>query len=523
MARIESRPPYDASFPQAGSGEFSRIAQEAAKKRSEEKAQEQVQAQERAYAVTEPTPKEEAVEATPIEEPTLKEPIAKPKVKPMPFPRYGFQEDAPWAVNGVTPQKKVEKSSATKKREATNIGADLDPHIVAGQRVSFQEDAPWAKDNPYAFGLEQGFRNQNKFAGKPYEELDKDAVVTSNSLTMGVIGSDPVIKKELNRRKQRLNDFSLIASTPEALAEYGITLSPETRERIENEIRLGTDSLKDLTPLLQKAKRVKYAEGKEKQQAITQVSDRAYQLEREMERAGATKEADKASEADAKFAMMLPSSTNAQIWKTTSYNDKLPDTYRAAMQLQEHATELSQLNKSFLSNLETSKNWASGVWEGFKNNILTRKAWQDKEGNTYAANEMALYRVIQAYNNGDNSPEVKAVVEMAAELNSTEAFMRSLLPKGYEAGESTAGSIPFMIDFIVTSALTGGAGGAEKAASKVGASGVKALATRGILTASGKGTRFLELLARYGQKAAQGVKGVATAVAEKAPGVTRMA
>ena len=523
MARIESRPPYDASFPQAGSGEFSRIAQEAAKKRSEEKAQEQAQAQERAYAVTEPTPKEEAVEATPIEEPTLKEPIAKPKVKPMPFPRYGFQEDAPWAVNGVTPQKKVEKPSATKKREATNIGADLDPHIVAGHRVSFQEDAPWAKDNPYAFGLEQGFRNQNKFAGKSYEDLDKEAVVTSNSLTMGIIGSDPVIKKELNRRKQRLNDFTLIASTPEALAEYGITLSPETRERIENEIRLGTDSLKDLTPLLQKAKRVKYEEGKEKQRTISQVSDRAYQLEREMERAGATKEADKAMKSDATWAMMLPSPTSAQIWKTTSYNDRLPDTYRAAMQLQEHANELSQLNKSFLSNLEKEKNWAGGVWEGFKNNILTRKAWQDKEGNTYAANEMALYRVIQAYNNGDNSPEVKKVVEMAAELNSAEAFMRSILPKGYEAGESTAGSIPFMIDFIVTSALTGGAGSAEKAASKVGASGVKALATRGILTASGKGTRFLELLTRYGQKAAQGVKGVATAVAEKAPGVTRMA
>ena len=546
MARIESRPPYDASFPQAGSGEFSRIAQKAAKKRSEEKEQEQ--AQERAYAVTEPTPKEEAVEATPIEEPTLKEPIAKPKVKPMPFPRvsfqedaprakkeeqkpkakpmpfprYDFQEDAPWAVNGVTPQKKAEKPSATKKRETTNIGADLDPHIVAGHQVSFQEDAPWAKDNPYAFGLEQGFRNQNKFAGKSYEDLDKDAVVTSNSLTMGVIGSDPVIKKELNRRKQRLNDFTLIASAPEALAEYGITLSPETRARIENEIRLGTDSLKDLTPLLQKAKRVKYEEGKEKQRTISQVSDRAYQLEREMKRAGATKEADKAMKSDATMAMMLPSPTSAQIWKTTSYNDKLPDTYRAAMQLQEHANELSQLNKSFLSNLETSKNWASGAWEGFKNNILTRKAWQDKEGNTYAANEMALYRVIQAYNNGDNSPEVKKVVEMAAELNSAEAFMRSLLPKGYEAGESTAGSIPFMIDFLVTSALTGGAGSAEKAASKVGASGVKALATRGILTASGKGTRFLELLARYGQKAAQGVKGVATAVAEKAPGVTRM-
>ena len=557
MARIASRPPYDASFPKAGSGEFSRIAQEAAKKRSEEKAQEQAQAQERAYAVTEPTPKEEAVEATPIEAPTLKEPIAKPKVKPMPFPRvsfqedaprakkeeqkpkakpmpfprYGFQEDAPWAVNGISPkaptipaapQKKVEKPSAASKGEATNIGADLDPHIVAGHRVSFQEDAPWAKDNPYAFGLEQSTRNQNKFAGKSYEDLDKDAVVTSNSLTMGVIGSDPVIKKELNRRKQRLNDFTLIASAPEALAEYGITLSPETRARIENEIRLGTDSLKDLTPLLQKAKRVKYEEGKEKQRTISQVSDRAYQLEREMERAGATKEADKASEADSKFAMMLPSSTNAQIWKTTSYNDKLPDTYRAAMQLQEHATELSQLNKSFLSNLEKSKNWAGGVWEGFKNNILTRKAWQDKEGNTYAANEMALYRVIQAYNNGDNSPEVKKVVEMAAELNSAEAFMRSILPKGYEAGEITAGSIPFMIDFIVTSALTGGAGSAEKAASKVGASGVKALATRGILTAGGKGTRFLELLTRFGQKAAQGVKGVATAVAEKAPGVTRM-
>ena len=564
MARIESRPPYDASFPQAGSGEFSRIAQEAAKKRSEEKAQEQAQAQERAYAVTEPTPKEEVVEATPIEEPTLKEPIAKPKVKPMPFPRvsfqedaprarkeekeatpkeqkpkanpmpyprYSFQEDAPWAVNGIspkapaipaTPQKKAEKPSATTKGEATDIGVDLDPHIVAGHRVSFQEDAPWAKDNPYAFGLEQGFQNRNKFAGKSYDELDKDAVITSNSLTMGIIGRDPAISKELKRRKQRLNDFNLIASAPEALAEYGITLSPETCGRIKNEILLGTDSLKDLTPLLQKAKRVKYEEGKEKQRTISQVSDRAYQLEREMKRAGATKEADKAMKSDATMAMMLPSPTSAQIWKITSYNDKLPDTYRAAMQLQEHANELSQLNKSFLSNLEKEKNWAGGVWEGFKNNILTRKAWQDKEGNTYAANEMALYRVIQAYNNGDNSPEVKKVVEMAAELNSAEAFMRSILPKGYEAGESTAGSIPFMIDFIVTSALTGGAGSAEKAASKVGASGVKALATRGILTASGKGTRFLELLTRYGQKAAQGVKGVATAVAEKAPGVTRM-
>ena len=553
MARIESRPPYDASFPQAGSGEFSRIAQ-AAKKRSEAKEQKQAQAQERAYAVTEPTPKEEAVEVTPIEEPTLKEPIAKPKVKPMPFPRvsfqedapraekeqkpkakpmsfprYGFQEDAPWAVNGISPkapaipaapQKKAEKPSAASKEETTDIGADLDPHIVAGHRVSFQEDAPWAKDNPYAFGLEQSTRNQAKFAGKPISELEKDAVYVSNRT--GITGKDYLMEKEIKRRKNKLRDFEFIANTPGALASYGIALTEDKWKRIKGEILSGTDSLKDLTPLLQKAKRVKYEEGKEKQRTISQVSDRAYQLEREMERAGATKAADKAMKSDATMAMMLPSPTSAQIWKTTSYNDKLPDTYRAAMQLQEHANELSQLNKSFLSNLEKGKNWAGGVWEGFKNNILTRKAWQDKEGNTYAANEMALYRVIQAYNNGDNSPEVKKVVEMAAELNSAEAFMRSLLPKGYEAGESTAGSIPFMIDFIVTSALTGGAGGAEKAASKVGASGVKALATRGILTASGKGTRFLELLARYGQKAAQGVKGVATAVAEKAPGVTRM-
>ena len=553
MARIESRSPYDASFPQAGSGEFSRIAQEAAKKRSEEKAQEQAQAQERAYAVTEPTPKEEVVEATPIEEPTLKEPIAKPKVKPMPFPRvsfqedapraekeqkpkakpmpfprYDFQEDAPWAVNGISPkaptipaapQKKAEKPSAASKGEATDIGADLDPHIVAGHQVSFQEDAPWAKDNPYAFGLEQGFRNQNKFAGKPISELEKDAVFISNR--MGITGKDYLMEKEIKRRKNKLRDFEFIANTPGALASYGITLTEDKWERIKGEILSGTDSLKDLTPLLHKAKALQYEEGKGKQRTISQVSDRAKQLANEMERTGATKEADQAIADDAKFASLLPTAGTAARWSHVSYNDKLPDTYRATLQLQEHANELSQMNKSFLSNLEKNKNWAGGVWEGFKNNILSGKAWQNT-GSTYAANEMALYRIIQAYNKGDDTPNVKAIVEMAAELNSAEAFMRSQLPKGYEAGESTAGSIPFMIDFIVTSALTGGAGGVEKATAKIGANGVKALATRGILTASGKGTRFLELLARYGQKAAQGVKGVATAVAEKAPGVTRM-
>ena len=557
MARIASRPPYDASFPKAGSGEFSRIAQEAAKKRSEEKEQ----AQESAYAVTEPTPKEEAVEATPIEEPTPKEPIAKPKAKPMPFPRvsfqedaprakkeekeatpkeqkpkakpmpyprYSFQEDAPWAVNGISPkapaipavpQKKAEKPSATTKEETTNTNSIFDPHIVAGRRVSFREDAPWAKDNPYAFGLEQSTRNKAPFAGETFKDLEG-----VGGFFNGVITSiyNPWKVKEYNRRKNKLRDFEFIANTPAALAEYGITLTEDMCERIKGEILSGTDSLKDLTPLLRKAKTLQYEVAKDTHERISQISDRAQQLEREMERAGATKEADKASEADAKFASLLPTAGYAAKWAHISYNDKLPDTYRAAMQLQEHTDELSKMNKTQLANIEKNKNWVGGVWDGFKNNIFTRKAWQDDLGNTYAANEMALYRVIQAYNNGDNSPEVKAVVEMVAELNSAEAFMRSQLPKGYEAGESTAASVPFMIDFVVTSALTGGVGGAEKAAGKIGTSGIKALATRGILTASGKGTRFLELLARYGQKAAQGVKGVATAVAEKAPGVTRM-
>ena len=531
MARIDSKPPYDASFPKVGSGEFSRIAKEAAKKRREEKEKESM------YAVTDAPAVPPAEELLPQEDKevtipsTLKEPKAKENL--LTFPRQSFREDIPWAVNGVSIRKE-EKESTPKaampplaapqeEREPLNIDSIFDPHIDrAGNRVSLREDAPWAKDNPYAFGLEQGFQNQNKFAGKPYDELDKDAVIKSNSLTMGIIGSDPVMEKELNRRKDKLRDFEFIANTPGALASYGLTLTQDEWERIKGEILSGTDSLKDLTPLLHKAKTLRYEEGKEKQETITQVSDRARQLTSEMERAGATKEADQAIKTDAFMASGLPSSTSAQIWKTTSYNDKLPDTYRATLHLQDHADELSQMNKSVLSNLKKDKSWTGGVWEGFKNNILTRKAWQDKEGNTYAANEMALYRVIQAYNRGDNSPEVKAVVEMAAELNSAEYFMRSLLPKGYEAGESTAGSVPFMIDFIVTSVLTGGAGSAEKAASKVGASGVKALATRGVLTASGKGTRFLELLARYGQKAAQGVKGVATAVAEKAPGVTRM-
>ena len=531
MARIDSKPPYDASFPKVGSGEFSRIAKEAAKKRREEKEKESM------YAVTDAAATPPAEELLPQEDKevtipsTLKEPKAKTNL--LPFPRQSFREDIPWAVNGVGISK-AEKEATPKvampplaapqeEREPLNINSIFDPHIDrVGNRVSLREDAPWAKDNPYAFGLEQGFQNQNKFAGKPYDELDKDAVIKSNSLTMGIIGSDPVMKKELNRRKDKLRDFEFIANTPGALASYGLTLTQDEWERIKGEILSGTDSLKDLTPLLHKAKTLRYEEGKEKQETISQVSDRARQLTSEMERAGATKAADQASEADAKFASGLPSPTSGKIWEIMSYNDKLPDTYRATLHLQDHADELSQMNKSVLSNLKKDKSWTGGVWEGFKNNIFTRKAWQDKEGNTYAANEMALYRVIQAYNRGDNSPEVKAVVEMAAELNSAEYFMRSLLPKGYEAGESTAGSVPFMIDFIVTSVLTGGAGSAEKAASKVGASGVKALATRGVLTASGKGTRFLELLARYGQKAAQGVKGVATAVAEKAPGVTRM-
>ena len=531
MARIDSKPPYDASFPKVGSGEFSRIAKEAAKKRREEKEKESM------YAVTDAAVVPSAEELLPQKDKeittpsTLKEPKTKENL--LTFPCQSFREDIPWAVNGVSISK-AEKEATPKavmpplaaqpeEKEPLNIDSIFDPHIDrAGNRVSLREDAPWAKDNPYAFGLEQGFQNQNKFAGKPYDELDKDAVIKSNSLTMGIIGSDPVMKKELNRRKDKLRDFEFIANTPGALASYGLTLTQDEWERIKGEILSGTDSLKDLTPLLHKAKTLRYEEGKEKQETISQVSDRARQLTSEMERAGATKEADQAIKTDAFMASGLPSSTSAQIWKTTSYNDKLPDTYRATLHLQDHADELSQMNKSVLSNLKKDKSWTGGVWEGFKNNILTRKAWQDKEGNTYAANEMALYRVIQAYNRGDNSPEVKAVVEMAAELNSAEYFMRSLLPKGYEAGESTAGSVPFMIDFIVTSVLTGGAGSAEKAASKVGASGVKALATRGVLTASGKGTRFLELLARYGQKAAQGVKGVATAVAEKAPHVTRM-
>ena len=531
MARIDSKPPYDASFPKVGSGEFSRIAKEAAKKRSEEKEKGSM------YAVTDAAVVPSAEELLPQKDKeittlsTLKEP--KVKANLLPLPCQSFREDIPWAVNGVSISKAVKEATPKavmpplaapqEEKKPLNINSIFDPHIDrAGNRVSLREDAPWAKDNPYAFGLEQGFQNQNKFAGKPYDELDKDAVIKSNSLTMGIIGSDPVMKKELNRRKDKLRDFEFIANTPGALASYGLTLTQDEWERIKGEILSGTDSLKDLTPLLHKAKTLRYEEGKEKQETISQVSDRARQLTSEMERAGATKEADQAIKTDAFMASGLPSSTSAQIWKTTSYNDKLPDTYRATLHLQDHADELSQMNKSVLSNLKKDKSWTGGVWEGFKNNILTRKAWQDKEGNTYAANEMALYRVIQAYNRGDNSPEVKAVVEMAAELNSAEYFMRSQLPKGYEAGESTAGSVPFMIDFIVTSVLTGGAGSAEKAASKVGASGVKALATRGILTASGKGTRFLELLARYGQKAAQGVKGAATAVAEKAPGVTRM-
>ena len=530
MARIDSKPPYDASFPKAGSGEFSRIAQEAAKQRREKKEKGSM------YAVTDAAATPSAEELLPQEDKevtipsTLKEPKAKENL--LTFPRQSFREDIPWAVNGVSIRKE-EKESTPKaampplaapqeEREPLNINSIFDPHIDrVGNRVSLREDAPWAKDNPYAFGLEQGFQNQNKFAGKPYDELDKDAVIKSNSLTMGIIGSDPVMKKELNRRKDKLRDFEFIANTPGALASYGLTLTQDEWERIKGEILSGTDSLKDLTPLLHKAKTLRYEEGKEKQETISQVSDRARQLTSEMERAGATKEADQESEADAKFASLLPTAGTAARWKHVIYNDKLPDTYRATLQLQEHANELSQMNKSVLSNLKKDKSWTGGVWEGFKNNILSGKAWQNT-GSTYAANEMALYRVIQAYNRGDNSPEVKAVVEMAAELNSAEYFMRSLLPKGYEAGESTAGSVPFMIDFIITSALTGGAGGVEKATAKIGANGVKALATRGILTASGKGTRFLELLARYGQKAAQGVKGVATAVAEKAPGVTRM-
>ena len=345
------------------------------------------------------------------------------------------------------------------EKEPLNIDSIFDPHIDrAGNRVSLREDAPWAKDNPYAFGLEQGFQNQNKFAGKPYDELDKDAVIKSNSLTMGIIGSDPVMKKELNRRKDKLRDFEFIANTPGALASYGLTLTQDEWERIKGEILSGTDSLKDLTPLLHKAKTLRYEEGKEKQETISQVSDRARQLTSEMERAGATKEADQAIKTDAFMASGLPSSTSAQIWKTTSYNDKLPDTYRATLHLQDHADELSQMNKSVLSNLKKDKSWTGGVWEGFKNNILTRKAWQDKEGNTYAANEMALYRVIQAYNRGDNSPEVKAVVEMAAELNSAEYFMRSLLPKGYDVGK--AGK--YWLYFISIYVLSGRAGMGSK-------------------------------------------------------------
>ena len=247
MARIDSKPPYDASFPKVGSGEFSRIAKEAAKKRREEKEKGSM------YAVTDAPAAPSAEELLPQEETTTSSTLKEPKANLLPFPRQSFREDIPWAVNGVGISK-AEKEATPKvampplaapqeEREPLNINSIFDPHIDrVGNRVSLREDAPWAKDNPYAFGLEQGFQNQNKFAGKPYDELDKDAVIKSNSLTMGIIGSDPVMKKELNRRKDKLRDFEFIANTPGALASYGLTLTQDEWERIKGEILSGTDS-----------------------------------------------------------------------------------------------------------------------------------------------------------------------------------------------------------------------------------------------------------------------------------------
>ena len=245
MARIDSKPPYDASFPKVGSGEFSRIAKEAAKKRSEEKEKGSM------YAVTDAAVVPSAEELLPQKDKeittpsTLKEPKTKENL--LTFPRQSFREDIPWAVNGVSISKAVKEATPKavmpplaaqpEEKEPLNIDSIFDPHIDrAGNRVSLREDAPWAKDNPYAFGLEQGFQNQNKFAGKPYDELDKDAVIKSNSLTMGIIGSDPVMKKELNRRKDKLRDFEFIANTPGALASYGLTLTQDEWERIKGEI-----------------------------------------------------------------------------------------------------------------------------------------------------------------------------------------------------------------------------------------------------------------------------------------------